>query len=169
MGGGGRAGFWEPTVSVPLAWGQQRKRTPHGIPLPKSKENKRQGVGCALWSSRLHRFPSPQPSQLICRRQGDGVRTWAMASDPPRGTSQLGAGHLRAYLSPVVPQHTHLPSGSNQYFHWLRPNLGQALSSCSGHPNPGRLVHHCQYLSGGDQCTGQVTREEATTGFELRP
>lgn len=78
-----------------------------------------------------------QASSLICRRQGDGVRTWAMASDPPRGSSQVGHGHLRADLSPVVPQHTHLPRGSNQYFHWLRPNLGQALSPCSG-PEPGK-------------------------------
>lgn len=51
-------------------------------PYPRAKENQA-GVGCALWTSRLHRIPSPQPSQLICKRQGDGVQTWAMASDPP--------------------------------------------------------------------------------------
>lgn len=98
---------------------------------------------------------------------GHGIR-------PTQRFSQLGTEHFRADLYPVVPQHTHLPSGNNLYFHWLRPNLGQALSSCSGHPKPGKTgVITVSILVVGKLKlrkflhSGQVTKEEAITGTEL--
>lgn len=59
------AAFWKSVVLVPLAWGQQRWRTPHGIPVPRSKGEQK------VWGG-------------VCPGEVQNPQTATLSFSPPR-------------------------------------------------------------------------------------